>query len=434
MMRLWIALFAFGLLQDPPKKEEKKEELKKEEKKDEPKKPVYVALVGGDVTTVTKGTLKGATVLVKDGKIHRVGHGIDLPEGTTKFEVKGRRVLPGFVVVHGRGLGIAGWGGGKISDSLDPYSEIVQLALASGITTAYEEFGGGGGFWGGRTTSNGQANAVVKMSYGDLDAMTLLEPAAVNLSPWVQSTAAQRHEIREKFRSARAFLEKRKDYEKRKSENKLKPNEQPPQPAGLENEVKLLEREIVARIDAGTADEIRSALQLLADFSIQCVLVGVIEAWTMPDDVGRSNAYCILTPRERVHEDRSVNRPNGSRIEQAAILRKAGVKVGVITLSPEIELDGIAGRDLLNLPLEAAFAIRGGLDEQAALESITIAAAEMIGVRDRVGSIEEGKDADLIVLDGDPFDYRTFVEMTFVNGKLLYEKDKSPYFSHIKRK
>jgi len=84
------------------------------------------------------------------------------------------------------------------------------------------------------------------------------------------------------------------------------------------------------------------------------------------------------------------------------------------------------------LPLDGAFAIRGGLDEQTALEAITITAAELCGVEGRVGSLEEGKDADVVVLDGDPFDYRTFVELTFVNGKLLYEKATSPYFSHLR--
>lgn len=407
--------------------------LAQETKKEEPKKPVYVALVGGDVYTVTKGTLKGATVLIKDGKIHKIGHGITLPEGTTVHDVKGKRVLPGFVVAHGRGLGIAGWGGGKISDSLDPYAETVKLALASGITTSYVEFGGGGGFWGGKVGTSGQSNAVVKMAYGDLDGMLLLEPAAVNLTQWTHATASQKHDIRERFAKAREYLEKVKDYEARKAAGKLQPNEQPPQ-GGQDNETKLLRGDLCARLDAGTADELKTILALLSDFQFKCVLVNVDEGWTMPDEIGRSDASCIITPRYRVHPDQTITRPNGSSIEQAAILRKAGVKFAVVPLSPSIDLDGIAGRDLLNLPLEAAFAIRGGCDEQTALESITITAAEMIGVSNRVGSIEEGKDADLIVLDGDPFDYRTFVDFTFVNGKLLYDKAKSPYFSHIKRK
>ncbi len=423
---LWLLTFGSAWAQETPKKDDTK--------KDDAKKPVYVALVGGDVTTVTKGTLRGATVLIKDSKIHRIGHGIPLPDGTVQHDVRGRRVLPGFVACSAYGLGVSGWGGGKLSDMLDPYSETVQLALASGITTAYLELGFGGGFFGGRTMSLGQGSAVVKMAYGRLDEMTVLEPAAVDLSAWTQGGASQRHGVREKFGKAREYLQKLDDFEKRKSQNRLKPNEQAPSTGGVEQEVKLLKGEALARVSASTADEIRVVLQLLSDFPMKCVLVGVDEGWTLPEEIGRSNAYCILTPRNRVYRDRGVNRPNGSSIEQAAILRKAGVKFGIVPTSPMIDLDGIAGRDLLNLPLEAAFAVRGGLDEQTAIESITITAAELIGVSNRIGSIEEGKDADLIVLDGDPFDYRTFVDLTFVNGRLLYDKEKSPYFSHLKRK
>jgi len=109
------------------------------------------------------------------------------------------------------------------------------------------------------------------------------------------------------------------------------------------------------------------------------------------------------------------------------------VKFAILPPNASVGTGGTAGRDLLTLPLDGAFAIRGGLDEQTALEAITITAAEICGVDSRVGSLEEGKDADIVVLDGDPFDYRTFVDLTFVNGKLLYEKSKSPYFSHLKK-
>ena len=85
----------------------------------------------------------------------------------------------------------------------------------------------------------------------------------------------------------------------------------------------------------------------------------------------------------------------------------------------------------MTLPLEAAFAISGGLDEQTALEAITITPAQLLGVDDRVGSLQPGKDADIIILDGDPFHYNTFVQTTIINGKVLYEKQKSSYFSHI---
>ncbi len=394
----------------------------------EAKKPEYVALVGGDVVTVTRGVFKGATVLVKDGRIHRVGHEIELPEGTVRHDVAGKRVLPGFIAADARGLGVGTVSsGGKVADSLDPYQEPLKMALAAGITAAYVEPGGG---FGGRSESSGGPSAVVRPAYGDLEKMLVLEPAAVSLSGWVSGGASRRQQIRDQLVKAREQLEKIRDYERRRAEQRLQPNEQPPPAA--DPFVKLLRGETIARINASSEEQIRSALALVNEFKLRAALVDVDEGWVLADEIGRARAWCILTPRNKRAPDRNVSRPSGSTIEQAAILRKAGVKFAVATLSPAISTGGIAGRDLASLPLEAAFAIRGGLDEQAALEAITITAAEILGVDHRLGSIEEGKDADLIVLDGDPFDFRTYVELAFIEGKLFYRKDATPYFNHLK--
>lgn len=437
MKTLALVLLFLPRLQEPPK-EPPKEAAKPFESPKPPEapkpenKPVYTALVGGDVYTVTQGVVKSGTVLLKDDKIHRVGVSVDLPEGTTKIDVTGKRVLPGFVAVSSRGLGLHASSGGKVSDALDPFSDSIKIALAGGVTCAHVELGGGGGFFGPAPT--GGSNAVIKMTYGTLEGMTLLEPGSGSLSGWVFGGPSERFEIRENFRKAREHLEKERDFERRRVENKLKPNETAPKalPA-LEPFVKYLKGELIARLPSGDADQVKKALELVNDYKFKAVLTNVVEGWTTPEEIGRARAYCTLTVRTKQHADRNSGRPNGSSIEQAAILKKAGVKFGIISVTQGVSTGGILGRDLLNLPIEAAFAVRGGLDEQTALESITITAAEICGVDTRVGSIEEGKDADLAVLDGDPFDYRTFVELTFVNGKLLYDKSKSPSFSHLKR-
>ncbi|MDP6957332.1 MAG: hypothetical protein QF645_00825, partial [Planctomycetota bacterium] len=213
--------------------------------------PVYVALEGGDVYTVTKGTLRGATVLLKDNKIHRIGMDLALPEGTTRYDVSGKRVLPGFVAVESYGLGVSG--SGILSDSLDPYDENIKLALASGITSAFVDPSGSGGFFGVRFRSSGSSNIVVKMSYGDLDGMTLLEPGSVNLTGWVNAPPSGRYQIREKFEKAKEVIQKRADYEKRRTENKLKKGEKAPSSGGVDSYIKLLKGETVARISARTA-------------------------------------------------------------------------------------------------------------------------------------------------------------------------------------
>ena len=94
----------------------------------------------------------------------------------------------------------------------------------------------------------------------------------------------------------------------------------------------------------------------------------------------------------------------------------------VAPLGSSVSLVGLAGRDLTSLPLEAAFAVRGGADESTALAALTIVPARILGLEDRIGSIEEGKDADLLILDGPPLDYRTYVETAIVDGKVRYDR------------
>ena len=99
---------------------------------------------------------------------------------------------------------------------------------------------------------------------------------------------------------------------------------------------------------------------------------------------------------------------------------------------PYIDLGGITGRDLMHLPIEAGFAVRGGLSEEAALDAITIEPARMMGVGHRVGSLAVGKDCDLIVTDGDVLHYQTFVQYAIVDGELVYDKEQELFFAHIR--
>src|SRR5262249_36896126 len=108
------------------------------------------------------------------------------------------------------------------------------------------------------------------------------------------------------------------------------------------------------------------------------------------------------------------------------------VQVAIVASEGFIDLGGIAGRDIMHLPIEADFAVRGGLSEQAALEAITIVPARVLGVDHRVGSLEVGKDCDLIVTDGDILHYQTFVQYAVVEGKQVYDKSQELYFAHIR--
>jgi hypothetical protein len=140
----------------------------------------------------------------------------------------------------------------------------------------------------------------------------------------------------------------------------------------------------------------------------------------------------VITPRDRELKDETLVRPGGTSIENASKLHRAGVQVAIVPQNASFDLSGLSGRDLFNLPLEAGFAIRGGLSEAAALQAITIIPARLLGVDHRVGTLEIGKDMDAVVCDGDVLHYQTFVQFAVVAGKLQYDKEKEIFFAHIR--
>lgn len=149
-----------------------------------------------------------------------------------------------------------------------------------------------------------------------------------------------------------------------------------------------------------------------------------IEAWLVSEELAESGVSVTITPRVRRQGNFGKEESSGSWIETPRVLEESGVRFAVSALSSSISLGGLAGRDLTSLPLEAAFAIRGGASSAEALRALTISPAKMLGIDDRVGSLEEGKDADLLILTGDPLDYQTYVQTAIVNGRVVYERAK----------
>ena len=375
------------------------------------------AIKGGDLYTITSGIIKNGTVLIEDGKILRIGQNIEIPKNAKVIDARRKVVMPGLVAATAE-VGVGG--GSKIADSLDPFQHDVSLALASGITTAYVSRGGPSG-----SNPIGGTNAVIKPTYGDLDNMLVKESVAQNAAfrSWMGKTS-----FRQNLRKAQAYLQKLDEYTRKKNQKKL---QELKKPSGVDTYIRLLKKELPARLRATTAAQILDIVELIDEFGIRVIIEDAIEAWIVAEQIAKHDIRLIITPRNKRRPNKYISAPSGSTLENAAILKKAGVKFAIVPTSPYFQTWGVAGRDLMALPMEAAFAVRGGLDEQTALEAITITAAEIIGVADRVGSLQVGKDADIIILDGHPFHHKTFVEWTLINGKILYDKSKSPYFSHI---
>ena len=408
------------------------------EKPKEPKK--YTAIVGGDVYLGTGQRLTGATVLIADDKIDSVGHNLTLPEGTTILDAKDKTVSPGFVIVEGAGMG-AGFSG-PFKDTVNPFAPDMKQGLAAGITS----------FLAGSTTSRGRiggSNAVIKLAYGDVEGMVLAENSVVGISVPLDRTA--RETLETSIKAAKDYLQAVADYPAAKAKDAKA--EAPKAPGGSEQILSVLQGKATlwvafgrggfnpfrASASSGSSSDvgsIREACEIAKLFGKGVVIQKPTCAWLIPDEIAATGSSVIISPRTREPADPEDPDRTGSNIASAAILAQAGVPVAVTCPSGMfggggVGTNGILGQDLNTPNVDAAYAVRGGLDNRKALRTLTLDAANMMGVGDRIGSIEPGKDADILILDGDPLHYSTFVTTAVVNGKVVYEKDKEALYRHI---
>ena len=438
-----------------------------------------LALVGGDVYTVSKEVIHNGTVLVKDGKILQVGQDVKIPEGATIVDVKGKYITPGFVALSmagvalrqaGGGPGGGGGGGGaggrqaKLSDSLDPYDRNMKFCLGVGITTGCIEIGGGAGGRFGRsedeaedvpdetkvcpccglailptepigpaapTVPTARRHAVLKMSYGDLKGMLVSENPFHHIPGTGLAGSLNHFNWRENIRQAQKYVRDLAAHEKAVKDGE---ESQPPRKTVADDLIKLVKKEIPLRTDASSVSQIRDMIKLAHELDYNLVLENPYEAWMIPDELAAEHVSVVFTPRLRRRANPGHEDSSGSSIELSGLMEKTGVPFAVVTQKNNVSMDGVdGGRDLTGFALEAAFAVRGGCSEKAALASITLAPAKMLGLDSRIGSIDVGKDADLLVMNGPPLDYRTYVEVAYVGGKIAYDRNADKAYPTFER-
>lgn len=419
------ASFTSPTFDDEEESEEEGEESAEEDGPD----TRYFAVVGADIHTGTGEVLRGATLLSKNGKIQAIGYDIEIPGRdfqadvpsaergytTEVLDATGFRVYPGMVAIESSGL--LGTGG-DFRDSIDPFDQNMVLGLGAGIT------------------STGQGSSAVKLkryvSDGtdvdyDFDGVVLRDKWYTTMS---YNSANSRRSLREDLERASQYIrEYRKWQEDVKSDKELKE----PSKKGVNGSVvEVLTGQIMAKFRADSREELLGIARIAQEYGFRPVIDGAREGWTVADELGRAGAYAIVTPRERRDKNELLVRDGGSSIENAAILHAAGVQIAIKPGSRGVSLGGITGRDIMHLPVEVGFAIRGGLPEEAAVASVTTVPARMMGVAHRVGTLAKGRDCDLIVTDGDLLHYQTFVQWAVVDGKVVYDKEAELFFAHIR--
>lgn len=382
-------------------------------------------LKNGLIHTMTKDAFIG-DILVDNGTIVAVGPSLSA-ENAEVVELNGRFVLPGLIDAHCHigmwedGMGEEGSDGNEMTDpitpelravdGLNPFDPCFREAREGGVTTV--------------VTGPGSANVIggqfaALKTYGrSIEEMTLRDPIAMKAATGENPKAVYsekkvapttRMAIASLFRST---MTDAIEYQKGMAKEEDKPDKD----IAMEALLPVINRELTLKIHAHRADDILTGLRLAKEFNLKVTIDHCTEGYlitdVLKDRLVEQSAGIIIGP---LLSERSKIELKNLSFSAPRILEEAGIPFAMMTDHPVIPIQF--------LPVQAGLAVREGLSEETALRSITRYAAEIVGISDRVGTLEAGKDADIAVFDGHPFDYKTHCVLTLINGRIVHDSRK----------
>ena len=385
-----------------------------------------IAITGGTVYPVSGAPIERGTVLMRDGRITAVGAGVAIPADAQRIDAAGKFVTPGLVnaatalsvvdigaVASTRNISARGREGiaaaFTVWDGLNPASVLLPPARAAGITTVVIEPRGG--------IISGQA-AVLHLVEGTAADMVMRSPVAMvgqigqiggtpgGAQP--QSRGELMLRLREVLDDARAYSRRKADYERAQTRQFAASR------LDLEALGPVLDGRVPLMLDADRASDIESALKLARDYNLKLIVTGAAEAWIVADKLAAAHVPVMTGAMNNIPETFA---SLGTRQENAGLLRRAGVTVLIIGNAGGGDEDAFNVR---NLRFEAGNAVAYGMTRDDALRAITLTPAEVFGVADRVGSLQAGKDADVVVWSGDPFEFASQPEHVFIRGREVH--------------
>ena len=369
------------------------------------------------------GFIKNGFVKINGNIIENVGKMEELDiENEQVFDMKGKYLYPGFIDAHTH-LGMVEDGltfeGDDINEAVDPVTPNLRAidainpmdrcfseALSAGVTTVIT----------GPGSSNPIAGQMVAIkTYGTrIDNMIIKDPVSMkfSLGENPKNTFSEKSQspstrmavaalIREQLSKARKYL-----LDKNEFFNDPDENEEPEFDAKNEALIPLLKREIPAHFHAHRSDDIFTAIRIAKEFNLDYVIIHCTEGHLIADELKRENTKVFSGP---FLSDRSKPELVNLTPKTPGVLAKKGVKASIVTDHPVTPIQ--------YLPVCASLAVREGMDAYEALKSITINAAEIAGIDNRVGSIEPMKDADILVFEHDALDFRSKPVEVFFEGK-----------------
>lgn len=384
-----------------------------------------IFIKNGTIDTVTNGIIE-ADVLVKNGKIMEIGKNIVTPLDAEIIDAKGRFIYPGFIDAHTHmglwedGMGFEGADGNEETDPITPqlnpidginpmdntFKEAVQGGITSVCTTP-----------GSANVMGGQCIAI-KTHGRRIDTMIIKNPVASKIAfgenpkscygkdeKTPQTRMAIASLLRENLKKAEEYLEEMELYMEHEDHDK------PEYDIRMESLLPVLKGEIPFKVHAHRADDIFTAIRVAKEFDIKLTLDHCTEGHLIVEELVEEGYPVIVGPSL---SERSKIELRNLTFDTAGILSNAGLNVSLMTDHPVIPVQ--------YLPMCAGIAVKHGMKKEKAIESITINPAKALGIEDRVGSIEVGKDADIVIWDGCPLEIQSNVLYTIINGKTVYKK------------
>jgi imidazolonepropionase-like amidohydrolase len=384
-----------------------------------------LAITNAKIYTMAAGIIEQGTILTDQGKIIAVGSDVQVPAKATVIDGTGRWVFPGFIDAHchigmwEEGIGFEGADGNEMTDPVTPHLRAVDAinprdeafanAVKGGVTAA--------------ATGPGSANVlggtfvVIKLHGDRVDQMVVKDPLAMKCAfgenpkrTYVERKAMPTTRMG-MAAMLRETLAKASEYMQKKAAALDDPSKQPAYDMKMEAMIPVLRGEIPLKAHAHRADDIFTAIRIAKEFGVKLTLEHCTEGHLIASHLAEEGYPAIVGP---TFGSKSKFELNNKTFDTPRVLVAAGVKIAIMTDSPVIPLE--------YLPMCAALAYKSGLDEIEALKSISINAADILGLSDRMGSIEVGKDADLVVWDRHPFDLQASVVSTLINGEVVYQR------------
>ena len=379
----------------------------------------------GKIFTCEEGKIyEKGDILIKDGKISKIGEDLSQYIGEEEvIDAKGLLIFPGFIEahchlgLHEEGNNGAGNGTNEASepitpqmraiDGINPFDGGFQSAREAGVTTAV--------IGPGSANVIGGQFAAVKTSGICIDDMIIKEPVAIKVAfgenpKRVYSGKNKMPNTRMAIAALlRETLTEAVNYKNRKIDAEIEDKDFSKN-LKYEALLPLINREIPMNAHAHRADDILTAIRIAKEFNLKLTLDHCTEGHLISDYIKRENLDAIVGPTLSFNGKAETLKKT---FKTPKALIDKGIKVAITTDHPVVTID--------KLPLCAAMAMKEGITFNEALEAITINPAEIIGIDERVGSLKEGKDGDLVILNGSPFEIATKTIYTIINGEVVYK-------------